>query len=284
MLRKLMLTTAVLALTAGGAFAQAQTTPTQPAPVQDAAPVQQPPVVKPLTDGTGQLASNLIGESVYNGIEETAVKLGDVSDIVVDANGNASKLIVGVGGFLGIGAKDVAIDYKTAEMAERAGDAWLIVRMSKEELEAAPAFDRTAFAPAMQASTAAPEQPTTDAQETAAIDKSTLTPVPNAVVTPAALAGTVVFGANDERIGEVGEVVMSSDGKVEALVLDVGGFLGIGEKPVAVSTENLAFLTDKDGNHYLYTTFTKDQLEAQPAYDAASYATNRQNQLLKSTQ
>ena len=46
------------------------------------------------------------------------------------------------------------------------------------------------------------------------------------------------------------------------MIIDVGGFLGIGEKEVAVGSDNLAFMTDKDGNKYLYTTFTKEQLEA----------------------
>jgi sporulation protein YlmC with PRC-barrel domain len=315
MFRKLMLTTAIVALTAGGALAQTAT-PT-PAPAQDAAPVQQPATVKPLTDGSGQLATNLIGENVYNSSADDATSIGDVNDIVIGADGAVSQIIVGVGGFLGIGEKDVAIDYKTAELAERNGDRWLVVKMSKEELESAPAFDRTPYAvkaqdtamapapapsattpaPATQDSTQAPaateqdtaaaptsEQPAADPQTTAAIDKSTLTPVPETDLSAEKLNGTTVYGADEANIGEIGDVILTSDGKVEAVVLDVGGFLGVGEKPVAVSMENLAFMADKDGNQYLYTTFTKEQLEAHPAYDKDSYASNRQNQLLKTTQ
>lgn len=134
-----MLTTAIVALTAGGAIAQTQT----PAP---AAPAEAPAVVKPLSEGGGQLATNLIGESVYNSNAADAVSLGDVNDIVINADGTVAQLIVGVGGFLGIGEKDVAIDYKDAQLAERNGDRWLIVETSKEQLESAPAFDRTPYA------------------------------------------------------------------------------------------------------------------------------------------
>jgi sporulation protein YlmC with PRC-barrel domain len=315
MFRKLMLTTAIVALTAGGALAQTAT-PT-PAPAQDAAPVQQPATVKPLTDGSGQLATNLIGENVYNSSADDATSIGDVNDIVIGADGAVSQVIVGVGGFLGIGEKDVAIDYKSAELAERNGDRWLVVKMSKEELESAPAFDRTPYAvktqetamapppapsattptPATQDSAQAPaateqdtaaaptsEQPAADPQTTAAIDKSMLTPVPETDLSAEKLNGTTVYGADEANIGEIGDVILTTDGKVEAVVLDVGGFLGVGEKPVAVSMENLAFMADKDGNQYLYTTFTKEQLEAHPAYDKDSYASNRQNQLLKTTQ
>jgi PRC-barrel domain len=75
-------------------------------------------------------------------------------------------------------------------------------------------------------------------------------------------------------------MVLTQDGKVDAVIIDVGGFLGIGEKPVAVGFDKLSFMTDKDGNKYLYTTFTKEQLEAQTAYDKGSYAEQRDKQRL----
>ena len=62
--------------------------------------------------------------------------------------------------------------------------------------------------------------------------------------------------------------------------LDVGGFLGMGEKPVAIGFDKLAFMADKDGKKYLYTQFTKEQLEAQPAYDKGTYTEKRDEQRL----
>ena len=56
--------------------------------------------------------------------------------------------------------------------------------------------------------------------------------------------------------------MLTQDGKVDAVIIDVGGFLGVGEKPVAVGFDKLAFMADKDGKKYLYTNFTKEQLEA----------------------
>ena len=44
--------------------------------------------------------------------------------------------------------------------------------------------------------------------------------------------------------------------------------------------DKLAFMTDKDGKKYLYTNFTKEQLDAQPAYDKGSYAEKRDEQRL----
>lgn len=94
------------------------------------------------------------------------------------------------------------------------------------------------------------------------------------------LKGTTVYGANDAKVGEIGDVVLTPDKKTDAVIVDVGGFLGIGEKEVAVGMDNLKFMTDKDGNKYLYTTFTKEQLEAQAAYDKGSYAQQRDQQRL----
>jgi len=48
------------------------------------------------------------------------------------------------------------------------------------------------------------------------------------------LVGTTVYGSNNERIGDVNDVLMDRDGRAQALVIGVGGFLGIGEKDVAV--------------------------------------------------
>ena len=98
------------------------------------------------------------------------------------------------------------------------------------------------------------------------------------------MIGTTVYGMDDADIGEIGDVVLSADGKIDAYILDVGGFLGVGEKEVAVGSDNLAFMTDKDGNKYLYTTFTKEQLDAAAAYDEKTYAEKRDDQRLMMTQ
>jgi sporulation protein YlmC with PRC-barrel domain len=96
------------------------------------------------------------------------------------------------------------------------------------------------------------------------------------------LTGSTVYGANDEKIGTIDDVVLDKDGKkVDAVIVDVGGFLGMGAKPVAIGFEKLQFMADKDGNKYLYTPFTKDQLNAQPQFDKNTFAENRDKMLMK---
>jgi U3 small nucleolar RNA-associated protein 14 len=75
-------------------------------------------------------------------------------------------------------------------------------------------------------------------------------------------------------------VILSQDGAVDAVTIDVGGFLGIGAKEVAVGFDNLAFMRDGEGRTHLYTQLTKEQLEAQPEYDESTFADTRDEQLL----
>ena len=81
------------------------------------------------------------------------------------------------------------------------------------------------------------------------------------------LTGTRVYGVGDEDVGEIGDLVMSPDGaRVEGAVLDVGGFLGIGERRVAVTLDEIQFLRGEDGALRAYVDASKEELEAQPAY------------------
>ena len=53
------------------------------------------------------------------------------------------------------------------------------------------------------------------------------------------LTGAAVYDANDEEIGNVDTLILSAEGQVTRAVIDVGGFLGIGEKPVALDLADI---------------------------------------------
>jgi sporulation protein YlmC with PRC-barrel domain len=54
-------------------------------------------------------ASKLVGVNVYNEANE---KIGDINDVILDKSGKASKVILGVGGFLGMGEHNVAVPFE----------------------------------------------------------------------------------------------------------------------------------------------------------------------------
>lgn len=74
------------------------------------------------------------------------------------------------------------------------------------------------------------------------------------------LDGATIYGADDEKVGTVSHLHGSQ------VVIDVGGFLGIGSKAVAVPTSQLDFMRDEDGNVHAVTVWTKDQLEDMPEH------------------
>jgi hypothetical protein len=79
------------------------------------------------------------------------------------------------------------------------------------------------------------------------------------------ITGERVYDSTGEWIGEVSEMVVK-DEKTWAIV-DVGGFLGIGEKPVALDLSELDIATDANNDVRVSTAFTKEELEAMPEFE-----------------
>jgi sporulation protein YlmC with PRC-barrel domain len=74
-----------------------------------------------------------------------------------------------------------------------------------------------------------------------------------------------VYDQSNTKIGQVTDVLVAQDGQVTALIVGVGGFLGAGEKDVAVSF-NTVKPTKKDNKIYLTMNTTKDALKAAPGF------------------
>ncbi|QOZ26048.1 PRC-barrel domain-containing protein [Bradyrhizobium sp. CCBAU 51753] len=99
---------AILACTLASPMAVAQTS-TQTSPSTAAAPVS----------ASGQWrASKLVGVNIYNKQNE---KIGDVSDVILDASGKVAGVVVGVGGFLGMGEHDVLMPMDKIHFANESG-------------------------------------------------------------------------------------------------------------------------------------------------------------------
>jgi len=74
-----------------------------------------------------------------------------------------------------------------------------------------------------------------------------------------------VYDPSDNKIGEIMDVLVSPDGKATALIVGVGGFLGAGEKDVAVPFSAVKH-TMKDKKIYLTMDTTKDALKSAPGF------------------
>ncbi len=96
------------------------------------------------------------------------------------------------------------------------------------------------------------------------MDHSLHTPLAPTELTPEVLDGATIYGPDDEKIGTVSHI--HGLGVASSIIVDVGGFLGIGAKPVAVPVNELEFMRDEDGDVHAVTNWTKDSLKAMPEH------------------
>lgn len=89
--------------------------------------------------------------------------------------------------------------------------------------------------------------------------------VPAAALTVSTYYNEDVYDNQNNKIGDVDDILLEKDGRVSAVIIGVGGFLGAGEKDVAVPFNALK-LTEKDGDRYLVMNTTKESLEKAPGY------------------
>lgn len=160
MLKRMLTTTAIAALLANGAVAQDTTTPEAPAtdaPAMEAPAMEAPAVETTAPEATAptsilatgytvvdrdSLATELIGQQVYSSAAADAEHIGSVNNFVIGQNGQVAAVIIGVGGFLGIGEKNVAVNYLELEwVTAEDGTKRFVLPTTKEALQAAPDFE-----------------------------------------------------------------------------------------------------------------------------------------------
>lgn len=260
---KTIIASSVLALAAAsGAFAQ------------DARPLYLEGVEN------GVRASDFIGKRVYvteadtTGMSDTAMAdadanwqdAGEISDMMISLSGDTEVVLVDFGGFLGIGEKTVALDMQQLALvpdADSPDDYFIVFKGTNAELESAPAFN-----PDMVFEAAADATMTTDATTApATAPMATGDMVDLTTYAEADLVGKRVYGPNDEDVGEISAVSLDADGKVIGAVVDVGGFLGMGEKEVVLTSAMLSLVPGMDGAEPKFVVnATQEQLETMDTY------------------
>ena len=129
--------------------------------------------------------------------------------------------------------------------------------------ETTPPAGDTAAPPAAAATTPDSTAPTTAAAPTG---EKFLTTQDQGEVLASKVIGSTVYGPGDENLGDINDVILAKEGGVDAVVIGVGGFLGIGEKNVAVAFDQIEPTTDADGNVKLVLRVSKEELDAAPEY------------------
>jgi sporulation protein YlmC with PRC-barrel domain len=204
------------------------------------------------TAGSGRnlRASTIIDQLVYNGKKDV---LGEVDDLIMSRRGKIKKVILDVGGFLGIGDRLVAVPFRSLHFTEMGT---IVYDVTKEQLEKHPPFDyekeglygyyyRAFITPYWAREGSRPRH----------------VPVPPygrpyAPFPPrgryrgeygpyeweyfperlrvSVILDRTILDDNGEAVGKMDDLMISADGKAEQIILSVGGFVGIDEKLVAL--------------------------------------------------
>ena len=240
------------------ATANAQTPP--PAP---ATPPAATSATKPMPGPQAADAKKLIGRNVKNPQDET---VGEIESVYINADGKVDSVILGVGGFLGVGERHVRVAWKDLRISDNGNK--VVINATKDQLKAMAPYsyrdeklrghvfsDSGAYAPAAAR----------DPNAVATATESTGDFNARGAVSGNALIGAKVHNAAKETVGSIEDVYLDAKGAVDSVVVSVGGFLGVGAKNVAVKWSDLK--VGRDGKDLMLTTnWTKDSLKAMPDY------------------
>ena len=232
-------------------------------------------------------AGKLINENVYDAKGD---KVGDIESVIVDTHGKVTAVVLDVGGWLS-SDKRISVPWKDLKSSP---DGKITSSLTKEQAQAAADYkykqdtlrgkvqtangdlynsQNTAATASSGAGAPTTNQATTTGTTSQNASQNTGpiigTPVKNAdgSLNASQVIGMKVINNANESIGKIGELVMASDGKVSGVVVDVGGFLGIGTHPVLLQWKQIS-MVDKDGTIEASVNATKDQLKQMPAYSA----------------
>jgi len=227
-------------------------------------------------------ASKLIGRNIKNPSDDT---IGKIESVYLDASGKVDSVIVGVGGFLGVGERYARLHWKDLQVSDN-GER-VVVNMTKDQLKAIAPYkykddamrgkvfnDRGGWKDESRA--AADARTTTDpavaanrdrvvADNRASTTESTGDFNAQGDVSGNAVIGAKVRNANNDTVGTVQDMYVDASGNIKTVVLSVGGFLGVGSKDIAVKWSDLK--QSRDGKSVVLTTnLGKDQLKSLPDY------------------
>ena len=248
---------------------------------------------------TDMRASKLIGQTVYASSTDVDANktvaadankdwdnIGEINEIVLGRDGAVKAVVIGVGGFLGMGEKNVAVSLKDigfVKNGDSPSDYFLVVNSSKDALNAAPEYktadDVQAAANDTNADKSTTASTTADNAVNTTMDENRTrlsAPMINrdgyqaakaSELTADKLQGARVYGPKDEDVGEINRMVLDNNGQVKLYVLDIGGFLGMGEHEIAVTPKELNIVRNAKGDDLrVYIDANKDTLKAQPEY------------------
>lgn len=210
---------------------------------------------------TGQQTAGMEGVTDPRERWQTA---GRIEDILMSQDGQVEALVIDAGGFLGGGQGERQVGIQDVEFvpnAENQDEFFVVYTGDRSMFEQSQPFDEAALQPGQQRGTTVwGEEMRGQQAEVSATD-----------LTSDELVGTSIYGPNDDWVGDVSDLALTEDGQIEAVIVDVGGFLGIGNRSVALSMEEIQLRRGEGGwfgdELRVYVDSTQEELEQLPEWE-----------------
>lgn len=227
------------------------------------------------TDGTSGMTTML--RTDLDGMDN----IGQINEIVLSNDGQIRAIVIGVGGFLGMGEQDVAVTMDQVTFAtdpEDPSEMYVVVNTGAEMLRGSPRYERVALTGDAAATGNATTAVTTGTDAMATdrtafvapnVARDGYNPVAVTEVSSEMLVGKSVYGVNDDSVGTIDDLIVDDQGAITNVIIDFGGFLGIGTSQVSVGFGELTILGNEGrADVRVYVDATKEQIQAQPQYRA----------------
>jgi len=232
------------------------------------------------------------------GVEEAPdswQQIGGIGDVVLTRDGEVRSVVIEAGGSLDLEDKEIELkmDQMTfVEDTDDKGQFFVVYTGDRDKLKKQGEFDRekaeregtSSFQASMQdgdrkQTQAQGDQMSGEQKQAGASGRKSgseqsgksdvaLSDGEKKGLTAEELKGVGVYSNEEESVGEVSNVLLSEEGKMQALVLDVGGFLGLGEKTVALDFNKLDIhRKSEDGELSVHTKLSGKALDELEPYE-----------------
>jgi sporulation protein YlmC with PRC-barrel domain len=250
----------IAVLTAGPALAQDATIT---APAKPAAPVSSDASTN--LGVTAVDAGKLIGEEVIDANDKT---VGEIESVIVDTKGKVTSVVLDVSGWL---ESEKRISVPWTDLKADA-DGKIRSSLTKEAAQAAGGYSysndvnrgKVLNESGQVYATDGTQEPTTAQTTSADANRPAALNADGSMNASKVVGVNVINNAND-TVGEISEVLLDDSGKVSGVVVDVGGFLGIGTHPVKLAWKQVK-MVNKDGKLQAVVNMDKAALKQMPEY------------------
>ena len=171
----------------------------------------------------------LIGAKVVN---KDGQAVGTVDDLILSQGGQMEGIVVGVGGIVGVGAKQTNVRTSALKIATSGGKATITIPGATKEKLGTPEYPKTA----------------------------------SQYLARERLIGAKVVNAEGQALGTVDDLILSQGGKIEGMLMGVGGVLGVGAKQIGVRSSALKIAPSDGKATITLANGTKEMLDAVGAY------------------